>query len=160
MKTIPSPDAFSMHTKGFEHVSGQAGVATSRTRCQIFACEDYAAPRPQAPPRHTPISQLVAEWEEDTAGRAALEEGRRWVAANFYAQDGDTLRTLRLRHGWSQGRLAAAMATSQSHVARIERGTENLTIATCRKLASVFGIDLNTLDDIHRRQEAMAQAKQ
>ena len=73
------------------------------------------------------------------------------VAANFYAQDGDTLRSLRLRHGWSQGRLAAAPATSQSHVARIERGTGNLTIATCRKLANVFGIDLKTLDEILRR---------
>ena len=70
------------------------------------------------------------------------------------------MRAFRLRKGWSQTRLAEELSTSQSHVARIERGTENLTIETCRKLSTVLGIDLNTLDQALKRQEAIAQAKQ
>jgi transcriptional regulator with XRE-family HTH domain len=66
---------------------------------------------------------------------------------------------LRLRKGWSRTRLAEALRTSQSHVARIERGTENLTIETCRKLAKALDIDLNALDLALRRQEAIAEAK-
>jgi ribosome-binding protein aMBF1 (putative translation factor) len=106
------------------------------------------------------IGQLLDEWERDDQGRAALESGRRWVAETFYNEDGDTVRTLRLRMGWSQTRLADALGTSQSHIARIERGTENLTIETCRKLASALAIDLNTLDQALKRQEAIARAKQ
>ena len=70
------------------------------------------------------------------------------------------MRTLRLRKGWSQSRLAKALETSQSHVARIERGTENLTIETCRKISKALEIDMNTLDQALKRQEAIAQAQQ
>lgn len=156
----PSASASSAPTKSFEKVFGETGAATSRTRCQFFAFEAYIEPRPQAPAKHSTIGQLAAEWEQDAKGRAALEEGRQWVADAFYGEDGDTVRTLRLRKGWSQTRLAEALETSQSHVARIERGTENLTIETCRKLSRTLGVDLNTLDQALKRQEAIAQAKQ
>jgi len=157
----PLPSASSAPTRTFEKVIGEAGAATSRApRCQFFTFEAYTALRPQAPAKHTSISELAAEWEQDAETCAALEEGRQWVADTFYGEDGDTVRTLRLRKGWSQTRLGEELATSQSHVARIERGTENLTIETCRKLSRALGIDLNTLDQALKRQEAIAQAKQ
>lgn len=155
-----SASASSAPIKSFEKVVGQAGEATSRTRCPVFAFAAYTAPTPPVPANHTMIGQLLDEWERDDQGRAALESGRRWVAETFYNEDGDTVRTLRLRMGWSQTRLADALGTSQSHIARIERGTENLTIETCRKLASALAIDLNTLDQALKRQEAIARAKQ
>ncbi len=156
----PSPSASSVPTKSFEKVFGEAGAATSRTRCQVFTFEAYTDSQPQVPAKHTSISQLAAEWAQDATGRAALEEGRQWVADTFYGDNGDTVRTLRLRKGWSQAQLAKALATSQPHIARIERGTENLTIETCRKLSKALGIDLNSLDQALKRQEAIAQAKQ
>ncbi len=156
----PSASASSAPTKSFEKVIGQTGAATSRTRCQVFAFEAYTSPPPETPAKHTTISQLVAEWEQDAKGRATLEEGRQWVAGTFYGDDGDTVRTLRLRKGWPQTRLAKELGTSQSHVARIERGTENLAIGTCRRLSKVLGIDMNTLDQALKRQEAIALAKQ
>ena len=161
MKSVtPSPSVSSAPTKSFEKVFGETGAATSHTRCQVFAFEAYSDSRPQVPAKHTAISQLAAEWEQDAKGRTELEEGRQWVADAFYGKDGDTVRTLRLRKGWSQVRLAEELATSQSHIARIERGTENLTIETCRKLSAALGIDMNTLDQALKRQEAIAQAKQ
>lgn len=156
----PSPSASSAPTRSFEKVFGEAGAATSRTRCQVFAFDAYTFPRPEAPAKHASISELAAEWEQVPKGLAALEEGRQWVADAFYGEDGNTVRTLRLRKGWSQTRLAEELSTSQSHVARIERGTENLTIETCRKLSRALGIDLNTLDQALKHQEAIAQAKQ
>lgn len=159
-KTTPSASASSLPTKSFERVVGPAGAATSRTRCQVFSFDAYTSQRPEAPARHTSISELATEWEQDAQGHVALQEGRQWVADAFYGEDGDTVRTLRLSKGWSQTRLAEELSTSQSHVARIERGTENLTIETCRKLSRALGIDLNTLDQALKRQEAIAQAKQ
>ena len=159
-QTTPSGSASSAPTKSFEKVFGKSSVAISRTRCKVFAFEAYIALQSEAPAKHTTISQLADEWEQDTKSRVALEKGRNWVADTFYGEDGDTVRTLRLRKGWSQTRLAEELATSQSHVARIERGTENLTIETCRKLSRALGIDLNTLDQALKHQEVIAQAKQ
>lgn len=64
--------------------------------CLTDTDETYATPRPQIPPKHSSISQLVAEWEQDPGGRAALEEGRQWVARTFYGEDGDTVPSLGL----------------------------------------------------------------
>ncbi|WP_133510301.1 helix-turn-helix domain-containing protein [Candidatus Thiosymbion oneisti] len=162
MQATRSAGASSAPIRRFEKVFAPPGTtveATSRIQCQVFIFEDYTAFQPQVPAKHTAISQLVGKWEQDGQRRAALEEGRRWVADTFYGEDGDTVRTLRLRKGWSQARLAAELRTSQSHIARIERGTENLTIETCRKLSRALGIDLNTLDQALKRQEAIAQAQ-
>ncbi len=162
MQAIPSTAASSAPIKRFEKVFAQPGTAvetTSRTQCQVFIFEDYPEPPPRVPAKHTAISQLVGKWEQDGQRRAALEEGGQWVADTFYGEDGDTVRTLRLRKGWSQARLAEELGTSQSHIARIKRGTENLTIETCRKLSRALGVDLNTLDQALERQEAIAQAQ-
>ncbi len=157
---IRSDSASSAPTRSYRTNIGEAGEATSRSRCQIFAFEDFQAGAEPPPGRFSTISDLVSEWEEDPAGRAELEAGRRWVGDQFYGEDGETVRTLRLARGWSQARLAELMATSQPHIARIERGTENLTIETCRKLAGALGIDLNRLDEALRRQEALFRESQ
>ena len=126
--------------------------------------EDNVCQMPQpaedpVPENYLSIDDLVSEFESDEETSVALERGRRWVADAFYDDNGDTVRTLRLRKGWSQTQLAVALATSQSHVARIERGTENIYIATCRKLCKALEVDMNTLDESLQRQEAIAQSK-
>lgn len=62
--------------------------------------------RPQTSSKCRPISDLVAELEKDPKDRAALEEGRRWVADTFYGEGDTTMRAMRLRKGWSQAYLA------------------------------------------------------
>lgn len=147
-------------TTRFDAIVAQTYSPTSSApRCQVYSFEDYVKPPPGAPPGYTAIDDLLTEWEREPEDRAGLEEARRWVADAFYGEDGATVRTLRLRKGWSQARLAEALATSQSHVARIERGTENLTIETCRKLTRALGIDLNTLDRALKHQEDIVRAR-
>lgn len=160
--TTHSVSASSAPTKPFEQTFCQSSTVvgiTNPTSCQVFRFEDYASPAPPVPARHRTIEQLLNEWEQDEEGCAVMAEARHWVADQFYADDGDTVRTLRLRKGWSQSRLAEALGTSQSHVARIERGTENLSLETCRKLCDALGIDMNALDLALKRQEAIARAK-
>ena len=158
-----SRDASSPLTKTSEKpvpVHGAVAEATSKaSQCVVFRLDDRAARRVEAPPNHVVVGDLVAKWEKDEKRRKAIEEARGWVADTFHADDGDTVRTLRLRKGWSQIQLAKELGTTQSNVARIERGTENLVIGTCRRLCGVLGIDMNTLDQALRRQEVIAQAK-
>lgn len=162
-KTIRSVSASSAPTKSYEQTVGDyeaADKATSTPRCPVFDFQVYAASPPPPPANHGTVRELIDEWEQDAEGRAAMEDARRWVRDTFYAEDGDTVRTLRLKKGWSQARLAEAIKSSQSHVARIERGTQNVTIETCRKLAAALEIDMNELDQALNRQEAITQANQ
>lgn len=160
-RAIPSASVSSEPTRSFKKDFGETGAATSRNDiCQIFDFEAHTASSPQVPDKHTSISQLVAEWEQHPKHRAALEEGRKWVTDAFYREDGDTVRTLRLRKGWSQTRLADEIGTSQPHLSRIEAGTENVTIDTCRRLSAALCVDLNALNQALVRQEALAQARQ
>lgn len=129
------------------------------TRTVAKVCKMPAPAQVPVPKDYLSADDLVREFAVDDDSRAALERGRRWVADAFFADDGDTVRTLRLRKGWSQSQLAKALGTSQSHVARIERGSENLYIGTCRKICSALAIDMNTLDQLLRRQEGLLNHK-
>lgn len=122
--------------------------------CRPPSADQVATTKPQS------IADFMAELEADADFRHDIQQARAWVADEFYAEDGDTVRTLRLRNGWSQAQLAEKLATSQPHIAKIERGKENLHISTCRKLCLAFGIDMNTLDAMLQRQEAIFAGKQ
>lgn len=161
--TMNSPAAFSPLTKSFEQKILADGVTSEATssvsKCPVINITDYRRVQVAIPPNCRPISEVAAEWAQDEQRRQMLAEARQWLANTFHGQDGDTVRALRLRRGWSQSQLAEAIKTSQSHVARIERGTENVTIQTCRRLCAALGIDMNTLDQALRRQEVIAQSK-
>ena len=98
------------------------------------------------PAGYTTIDDVVAEFERDPAMQDELLNARRWIADTVLAGKPVTMRTLRLRRGWSQAQLAEAIGTQQPHVARIERGQADPQLGTCRRIAHALGVDLNTLD--------------
>lgn len=104
----------------------------------------------------TSIDDLVEGWECDPETKAALIEARRWLSKVTPDADGETIRTLRLERGMTQRQLAAALETSQSHIARIENSSCDPLYSTMQRLADVLGIDMNTLDTAVRRKEAAA----
>jgi transcriptional regulator with XRE-family HTH domain len=67
-------------------------------------------------------------------GFADLGDGRRLVV--------DDLSRERRRLGLSQTEVAARMATSQSAVARLERGAADLRLSTLQRYAAAIGCDL------------------
>lgn len=163
MTKTASANASSAPTTSFDEAIRAADAASGTStgdRCPVVTLEVNAADSPQAPSDYHSLDDFISELEQDGAGAAALADARRWVADSFYADDGATVRAMRLHNGWSQSQLAEAVETSQSHIARIERGTENVTIKTCRKLCAALGIDMNALNEALKRQEALYEAKQ
>lgn len=140
--------------------SNLATTVESKSECVIVNFEEHTTLPVKTPAKYQTIADLVAELSVDEAFHSKLEASRAWIADEFYDKDGDTVRTMRLRNGWSQAQLAERLGTSQPHIARIERGKENLQMSTCRKLCSVFSIDMNTLDAMLQRQEAIFVEKQ
>jgi DNA-binding XRE family transcriptional regulator len=161
-QAMNSRSASSELTKSFDVSIGNnasAVTATVKIPCVVINYEDRVCPAIKTPAKHQSIDDLIAELSSDADFRDELKKARSWVVDEFYAEDGDTIRTLRLNRGWSQTQLAEKLKTSQSHVTRIERGTENLSTITCRRLCEVFEIDMNTLDAMLRRQETILAGK-
>jgi len=116
---------------------------------------DIPAPSEAAvPPGYSTIDDVVAELESSPTMREELLDARRWVADTVLAGKPVTMRTLRLRRGLSQAQLAEAIGTQQPHVARIENGQADMRLETCRRIAQVLGVDLNTLDEALQAHEA------
>lgn len=157
----PSPNVSSEPMKTFEISPPETarGVTTTRSNFKLYMFEAYTQTDNETPAKHTAIGDLITQWSQDEKRRNAIEDARRWIADEYHSEDGDTVRTLRLRKGWSQAKLAEEIGTSQPHIARIERGTENLQIDTCRRLSAALDIDMNTLNAALRRQEDTTRQK-
>ncbi|MGY0561670.1 helix-turn-helix domain-containing protein [Luteimonas sp. A277] len=158
---IRSANESSGLTRSFERIGEGVSLKTSSAQesCQVFKFGDYVTTEASTPVRHTAIGDLVAKWEETPDRRAAIARARAWVADAFHADEGETLRTLRMKKGFSQQQLAVLVGTSQPHIARIEGGADNLAIDTCRRLSHALGVDLNTLDAALLQQRPETGAK-
>jgi DNA-binding transcriptional regulator YiaG len=95
--------------------------------------------------QHNDFDALMAELEADPANAQELAEASTWVADTFYAHEGATVRTARLRKGLSQVQLSVILETSQAQVAKIESGRVDLQHSTLIKLAQALDVDANTL---------------
>jgi len=156
MKSIQSHNVSLAPTTKFESNFFVDEKTTSDTTCLFYNFPPQ--PEPQLPADFSTIDSMVKEWEQDADLGTAMNEARKWVADSYYKDD-TTVRSLRLHKGLSQAHLAELLGTSQSHVARIEKGTENPLLGTVRKLAQILEVDLNTLDMALKRQETFLNSK-
>lgn len=88
-----------------------------------------------------------------------MAEAREWVAREVLADEGETLRTLRLKRNLNQTQLAALLGTTQAQVARLEKGNTDPLRSTCKKLCEVLGISADKLEEILDRQEKAYELK-
>ena len=58
---------------------------------------------------------------------------------------GVTIRTLRLKRGWSQDLFADRSGLNRAHVGEIERGESNVTIQTLKIVADTLGVRIRDL---------------
>lgn len=121
-------------------------ATTAPPSAKVLEFPGNAPAEAPVPPGSKTIEQLVAEFERDPAMKEELRRGRQWVAETVLGDEPQSLRVLRLRKGMSQAQLAEAIGTQQPHIARIENGQSDLRLDTCRRIAQVLGVDLNTLD--------------
>lgn len=152
-KIIQFPNESSGRTGTSRSPLSQGPTTATESRTPNFGALQTRTEEPFVPAAHTEIDDLVAAYERDPQKRAALENARARLARTVHAGDETTIRTMRLRNGWSQAQFAQKLGTSQSRVVRIEQAKDNPTLETCRKLCGVLEIDLNTLDKAIRAQE-------
>lgn len=92
----------------------------------------------------TPRALLSAAREQrDTAFRGRMQEARVQLGREFYSDEQKTLATLRLARGYSQHQLAAAVGSTQPHIAKIEAGFTNIYLVTAKNISQALGIGLD-----------------
>lgn len=136
--SLPTTRSISPVIKGLE----SSPTASSALENVIFKQFDRGQDVP-LPKGYVDIDAFVANFENDPQQRQAIEGARRKIADVLYNERPHSLSALRLRNGWSQARLAVEMATSQSHIARIESGREDVRLSTLKKLANKLGVQLD-----------------
>ncbi len=145
--TRPLDESFRLTQTSESAARVSLSVSSVTTRpAQVIPLIVPASVEAPVPPGYRTIDEVVAKFERDPVMRQELPDARRWVADTVLAGKPVTMRTLRLRKGLSQAQLAEAIGTQQPHVARIESGQADLRLETCRRIARVLGVDLNTLD--------------
>lgn len=142
--TIRSLAESSQHTQTLE-IGELAQERTSSPSCQVFTFSHYQVAEP-APARTKSLNEVIERWKGDDRRAEALVNARKRLASMKLPSDHGGLRTLRLRAGMSQADLAKILRTSQPHIARIEGGTSDPTLDTCRRLARALSVDLNSID--------------
>lgn len=137
--TIQSPSVFSTITTSgkLSSIWGES-TSTKKTECvsieaveikKSISIEDF-------------ISELTAT---DPRLEAALEEGTRWVSKEFYSNCNNTFKKARLDSGLSQCALARKMNTSQSYIAKIEKGSIDVGISVISRLADALNLSRTTV---------------
>lgn len=81
------------------------------------------------------------------------------MATNFYADEGETIKSIRLKKGWSQQRFAEMLKTTQAQVARIEKGNIDPQRSTCKRLREILEISSDYLDELMDRQEKIYKSR-
>ena len=79
----------------------------------------------------------------DTGFRSRMQDARVKLAADFYSSEFESLAALRLARGYSQHQLAAAVGSTQPHIAKIEAGNTNIYFATAKNIADALGVSLD-----------------
>ena len=93
----------------------------------------------------SPRSLIQRREKRDPLFQERMAAARGRVARSMFASKPDSIAAARLRAGFSQAKLAEAMGTSQSHIAKIEAGKVQIQFATATQLADVLNITLDSL---------------
>jgi ribosome-binding protein aMBF1 (putative translation factor) len=124
---------------------GDTAVSVGASSAPVFFYVEVKPRAKPAKPVSVDINDLVAEFQsKSTANAKAMNKGRQWVAETFY-KDRPNLAQLRLKKGCSQLELAKRASTSQSYVARLERGKIDPQFSTVRKIAEVLEVSIEVL---------------
>ncbi|RDU96176.1 XRE family transcriptional regulator [Trinickia dinghuensis] len=84
------------------------------------------------------LDELIAELES-VHGEDFLADARKWAAVTVYGHS-NTLASLRLKAGLSQAQLASRMNMTQSQLAHIERGKNDIPVSMAFRIAQALGL--------------------
>lgn len=119
---------------------------------------EFSAARPLPLPNTHALDSLLGHNERSPERAALMAAARRALNEAVYSGEQGTLTSLRLAAGMSQAQLAERVGTSQSHIARIERGQNDPSTGVVERIANALGVDAPTaFQAILRQRESFGE---
>lgn len=138
--TTRSPRELSPSTTPSTLAGSSESAAKSARPNVIWLTLQLETQEPLALPDFEDIADVVKRLEKDLTRSESLANARKELARSQIAAERlSPIARLRLEKGWSQAKLADAMDTSQSHVARLESKNSDPQFSTLRKIATALG---------------------
>ena len=104
------------------------------------------------------LEAVISKYEADHERATLIADARRVLAAEAYPDQHETLAVFRLRAGLSQAQLAEKAGTSQSHIARIERGQNDPSTDVVVRIAEALGVDASqAFEGVRAHRESASQ---
>lgn len=137
-------------------LTGEPSASTATNQPgQIVYGEFGARPIPLADT--VSFESLLQDFERDPDMAGRLANARRDLANQLHGDRTDTLAAIRLAKGMSQAQLANGAGTTQSYIARIERGQADPSTEMVTRIAGALGIgEMETFRAI-RNQRAVQE---
>ncbi|MGQ7957654.1 helix-turn-helix domain-containing protein [Pseudomonas sp. SP16.1] len=129
-------------------------AASSKATAEVFSFEAAITP-PKRQSKFSSISAFILDIEKEKEHKDGIAKARKWVAETQYAGSKKTLKLIRMSKGLSQKALGDLTGTSQSHIARIEAGREDVRLSTLKKLSQALGLTLDELSQLIENKELM-----
>lgn len=151
-------DEFSVPIAIFKSSSSESVSAVSAYAPTIhkFAPPSVAS---HAAAKNRKFSEFMGKREQNPDRAQGLKTARAAVAEALYSDEPITIKVLRLRSGLTQSQLAAALDTSQPHVARLESGRQDAVMSTCRKLCKALNVTFDELNSAFECQEQINESR-
>lgn len=102
---------------------------------------EFGSPRPLPLPNTSSLDSLLESLEADPDMADRMSKARKDMAATVYAEEPVTLSALRLAAGLSQAKLAEKVKSTQSHIAKIERGQNDPGTDLVARIAEALGVE-------------------
>ncbi|WP_197732873.1 helix-turn-helix transcriptional regulator [Paraburkholderia pallida] len=102
--------------------------------------------------RRSPRSLVQRREERDPAFREQMVAARVRAATSMFSSKPNSIAAARLQAGLSQTKLAEAIGTSQSHIAKIEGGKVQIQFSTAVQLADALNVTLDSLRGLIEQQ--------
>lgn len=103
--------------------------------------QEFHVARPLPLPNTVSLASLINEFESEPGGAAGMAQARQNLAANLYADEPETLSSLRLRAGLSQAQLAMRAETTQPYIAKLEAGRADPGTHMIARIAQALGVE-------------------
>lgn len=120
--------------------TGDRSSAETSTTQGLLISREFFAGRPLPLPNARALSEVIAGYEADPIKGAAMKAARHRLGPTVHANRAGGLGALRMSCGFSQSGLAAAAATSQPHIAKIESGKNDPSTSLIARIAEVLAV--------------------
>lgn len=147
------------HTGSYPADTGLPDSPAASSKCEVIKLDEFNTASTATPESFRSLDEIVREAERDSKRRLALQKARKKLTKTVYKDEPGTIRTLRLKKGWSQQELADRAKTKQPYIARIESGYTDIRFSTCLRLCDALGIDLNTLGAALSKQKEIDELR-